>query len=79
MMKIILKKTCLLIKNVPDLIPDTNHKNKDTVPYITSGSYSITHDPKYSGVSRSGGSSVIRSKTFKGIATAMAMQWSGIL
>lgn len=73
------KKTCLWLKNVPNLIPDTKYKNKDTIPYITSGSYSITHNPKYSGVSRSGGSSVIRSKTFKGIATAMAMQWSNIL
>lgn len=69
------KKTCLWLKGLPKLEPTeiiTDHK-----PYCTSGSYSGTHDPKYSGASRKGGSAKSRSKTFKGIARAMAEQWAG--
>ena len=48
----------------------------DYKPYCSSGSYSGTHDPKYKGASRKGGSAKSRSLTFIGIAEAMASQWS---
>lgn len=47
----------------------------DHIPYVTSGSYSLTHNKKYIGVSRAGGAARVRSKTFYGIASAMALQW----
>lgn len=46
-------------------------------PFVSSGSYSKTHDPKYKGASRKGGAAKSRSKTFSGIAAAMAEQWGG--
>jgi hypothetical protein len=67
------KKTCLWLKGLDILQPTdivTDHK-----PYCSSGSYSGTHDPKYKGASRKGGSAKSRSKTFWGIARAMADQW----
>lgn len=67
------KKTLLWEKGV-DLLRPTDII-KDYKPYISSGSYSKTHDPKFKGVSRKGGSSKQRSKTFSGIARAMAEQW----
>lgn len=67
------KKTCLWIKGVDKLKP-TNILS-EYKPYCSSGSYSGTHDPKYKGASRKGGSAKSRSKTFPGIAKAMANQW----
>ena len=67
------KKTCLWLKGLDKLQP-TNIV-EDYKPYCSSGSYSGTHDPKYKGASRKGGSSKSRSKTFYGIAKAMAEQW----
>lgn len=67
------KKTCLWLKGLPPLKPTeiiADHK-----PFVSSGSYSKTHDPKYKGASRKGGSAKSRSKTFPGIAKAMAEQW----
>lgn len=67
------KKTCLWLKGLDILQPTDivmDHK-----PYCSSGSYSGTHDPKYKGASRKGGSAKSRSKTFPGIAKAMAEQW----
>lgn len=69
------KKTCLWLKGLPPLTP--TQIIEDHVPYVSSGSYSKTHDPKYKGVSRKGGGAKIRSKTFDGIAEAMAEQWAG--
>lgn len=70
------KKTCLWLKGLEPLQP-TNIV-EDYKPYCSSGSYSGTHDPKYKGASRKGGSAKSRSKTFYGIAKAMAAQWSDI-
>lgn len=67
------KKTCLWLKGLEPLQP--TEIVADYKPYCTSGSYSGTHDPKYSGASRKGGSAKSRSKTFEGIARAMAEQW----
>lgn len=67
------KKTCLWLKGLEPLQP-TNIV-EDYKPYCPSGSYSVTHDPKYKGASRKGGSAKSRSKTFEGIAQAIAEQW----
>lgn len=67
------KRTCLWLKGLDILKPTDivmDHK-----PYCSSGSYSRTHDPKYKGASRKDGSAKSRSKTFCGIAQAMADQW----
>lgn len=67
------KKTCLWLKGLPPLQPtDIVDEHK---PYCSSGSYSRGHDPKYKGASRRGGSAKSRSKTFPGVAKAMAEQW----
>lgn len=67
------KKTCLWLKGLPQLKP--TKMVTSYVPYISSGSYTKTHDPKYKGASRKGGAEKTRSKTFEGIARAMAEQW----
>lgn len=69
------KKTCLWLKGLEPLKP-TNIV-KEYKPFCSSGSYSGAHDPRYKGASRAGGSSKARSKTFPGIAKAMAEQWAG--
>ena len=69
------KKTCLWLKGLPPLKPTEIIENH--VPFVSSGSYTKTHDPKYKGASRKGGASKSRSKTFQGIAKAMAEQWGG--
>ena len=67
------KKTCLWLKGLEPLQP-TNIVD-DYKPYCSSGSYSSTHDLKYKGASRKGGSAKSRSRTFQGIAKAMADAW----
>lgn len=67
------KKTCLWLRNLPPLVP--TKYIAEHVPFMPSGSYSKSHDPKYKGCCRKGGSSRARSKTFTGIAEAMAKQW----
>ena len=69
------KKTCLWLKGLAPLKP-TNIVT-DYKPYCSSGSHSGAQDPKYKGASRKGGSAKTRSKTFHGIAKAMAEQWGG--
>ena len=67
------KKTCLWLKGLSPLKP--TEIIEDHKPFVSSGSYSKTHDPKYKGASRKGGSARSRSHTFSGIAKAMAEQW----
>lgn len=69
------KKTYLWLKGLPPLIP--TQIIREHVPFVTSGTYSKTHDPRYKGASRRGGAAKMRSKTFPGIARAMAEQWGG--
>lgn len=69
------KKTCLWLKGLPPLKP--TQILEDHIPYVSSGSYSKSHDSKYKGASRKGGAAKMRSKTFPGIAKAMAEQWAG--
>lgn len=68
------KKTCLWLKGLPPLEP--TEIIQDYTPYCTSGSYTKTHNPRFKGASRKGGSAKSRSKTFQGIAIAMAEQYS---
>ena len=67
------KKTCLWLKALNPLKPTEIIQNH--IPFVSSGSYTKTHDPKYKGASRKGGAAKSRSKTFPGIAKAMADQW----
>lgn len=68
------KKTCLWLKTLNPLKPTEIIQNH--IPFVSSGSYTKTHDPKYKGASRKGSAAKSRSKTFPGIAAAMASQWS---
>lgn len=69
------KKTYLWLKGLPALMPTLIID--EHVPFVSSGTYSKTHDPRYKGASRQGGAAKMRSKTFPGIAKAMAEQWAG--
>lgn len=71
------KKTCLWLKGLPNLEPTkilTEYK-----PYVSCGTSKNKGNKDKSGVSRSGGAAKVRSKTFPGIAQAMAQQWSAYL
>jgi len=68
------KATLLWLKGLPKLQP-TNIVT-DYMPFVSSGTYSKNHDPRYKGAPRIGGGGKSRSKTFDGIAKAMAEQWS---
>lgn len=70
------KKTCLWLKNLPKLEP--THILTEYKPYISCFTSSNKGNKDKAGVSRAGGSSVVRSRTFHGIAKAMAMQWGTI-
>lgn len=67
------KKTCLWLKLLPPLKP-TNVLYKFK-PYISCGTSKNKGNKDKAGVSRAGGSARSRSKTFEGIAMAMAEQW----
>lgn len=69
------KKTYLWLKGLPPLLP--TQIVDEYIPFVSSGTYSKTHDPRYKGASRRGGAAKMRSKTFPGIARAMAEQWAG--
>lgn len=70
------KKTCLWLKGLPNLLP-TDVLN-DYKPYVSCGTSSNKGNPDKAGFSRAGGAAKIRSKTFPGIAAAMAEQWGGL-
>lgn len=69
------KRTCLWLKGLPMLIP-TNIV-EPIATYCPSGSYSKTHDKKYMGLITKDRAKE-RSKTFIGIARAMAEQWGNL-
>lgn len=71
------KKTCLWLKGLPALKPTrilAIYK-----PYVSCETSKNKGNKDKSGASRSGGASKVRSKTFHGIAKAMAQQWSDYL
>lgn len=70
------KLTYLWLKGLPplmatEIVPD--HK-----PYVSCGTSRNKGNPDKAGMSRRGGAQKVRSKTFPGIAKAMAEQWGGI-
>ena len=69
------KKTCLWLRGLPELKATnilTNYK-----PYVSCGTSANKGNKDKAGVSRAGGAAKVRSKTFPGIAKAMAQQWAG--
>lgn len=68
------KKTCLWLKGLPKLQP-TNILS-DYKPYVSCGTSHNKGNKDKAGVSRAGGAAKVRSKTFEGIAEAIATQWS---
>lgn len=71
------KKTCLWLKGLPKIEP--TKQLSEYKPYISCNTSVNKGNKDKSGVSRSGGAAKVRSKTFRGIAQAMARQWSDIL
>lgn len=67
------KKTCLWLKNLPKLEPTNIVEPIGT--FCPSGSYSGKHNEKHKGIFTKDRAKN-RSKTFEGIAQAMAEQWS---
>lgn len=71
------KKTCLWLKGLPSL---TSTEVLDVYkPYVSCGTSRNKGNPDKAGFSRAGGAAKIRSKTFPGIAKAMAEQWSNYI
>lgn len=68
------KRTCLWLKNLPPLQPTDIVEPVGT--WCPSGSYSHKHDTKHKGIFTKDRAKN-RSKTFLGIAKAMAEQWGG--
>jgi hypothetical protein len=71
------KKTCLWLKNLPPLRP--TKLLSEFKPYVSCGTSHNKGNKDKAGVSRAGGAAKVRSKTFKGIAHAMAQQWGDFL
>lgn len=66
------KKTCLWLKNLPELIP--TELVEPVATWCPSGSYSHKHGDKYRGMFTTDRARN-RAKTFPGVAQAMAEQW----
>lgn len=71
------KKTCLWLYNLPPLKP-TNIVD-DYKPFVSCGTSKNKGNREKAGFSRAGGAAKIRSKTFTGIAKAMADQWGNFV
>ena len=67
------KKTYLWEFGVTPLMP--KYMGDKFIPYVSCGTSKNKGNSEKAGVSRSGGASRVRSKTFTGIAEAMAEQW----
>lgn len=67
------KLTYLWIKGLPRLTPTQIMANYK--PYVSCGTSRNKGNKEKSGMSRAGGAQKVRSKTFPGIARAMAEQW----
>ena len=67
------KLTYLWLKGLPTLVP--TQIVSDYKPYVSCGTSRNKGNPDKSGMSRRGGAQKVRSKTFPGIARAMAEQW----
>ena len=71
------KMTYLWLKNLPPLAP--TQIIEDYKPYVSCGTSRNKGNPDKAGKSRAGGAQKVRSKTFPGIANAMALQWGSYL
>lgn len=71
------KRTCLWLKGLPKLKP--TEVVTDYKPYVSCGTSKNKGNPDKAGFSRAGGAAKVRSKTFPGIAKAMAEQWSAYI
>ena len=69
------KLTYLWLKGLPPLMP--TEVVKDYKPYVSCGTSRNKGKKGKAGMSRSGGAQKVRSRTFRGIAKAMAEQWAG--
>lgn len=69
------KRTCLWLKNLPKLVPTETVEPIGT--FCPSGSYSHKHNAKHKGLFTKDRAKS-RSKTFLGVAQAMAQQWGSI-
>lgn len=67
------KLTYLWLKGLPKLVPAKIVD--DYKPYVSCGTSRNKGNPDKAGMSRRGGAQKVRSKTFPGIAKAMAEQW----
>lgn len=67
------KLTYLWLKGLPPLFP--TEIVADYKPYVSCGTSRNKGNPDKQGMSRRGGAQKIRSKTFPGVARAMAEQW----
>lgn len=67
------KLTYLWLKGLPELVP--TKIVDDYKPYVSCGTSRNKGNPDKAGMSRRGGAQKVRSKTFPGIAKAMAEQW----
>lgn len=67
------KKTCLWLKGLPPLM--ATEIMADHKPFVSCGTSRNKGNPDKAGASRAGGDAYARSKTFQGIAKAMAEQW----
>ena len=71
------KKTCLWLRGLPEIKP--SNIVSEYKPYVSCGTSANKGNKDKAGVSRSGGASKVRSRTFVGIAKAFATQWSEYL
>ena len=67
------KMTYLWLKGLPPLIP--TEIVADHIPYVSCYTSRNKGNPDKAGASRAGGAQKVRSRTFPGIAKAMAEQW----
>ena len=70
------KLTYLWLKGLPPLEPTS--VLSQFKPYVSCGTSRNKGNPDKKGASRRGGAQKVRSKTFQGIANAMAEQWGNI-
>lgn len=71
------KLTYLWLRGLPPLVPTeivSNYK-----PYVSCGTSRNKGNKNKAGASRKGGAAKARSKTFEGIAKAMAEQWTAYI
>lgn len=72
------KRTCLWLKNLPKLIPNINEKPNGITPYVNGGCKDANGNYRKA-QGRNERCPIQRSKTFEGIAEAMAAQWSDFI